>query len=51
MINRTIKETTNEYDNDGRLVRQTVTETNEQDDTWYMPQITYTTTSHNPAGA
>ena len=37
MIKRTIKETVNEYDKDGNLVKQTVTETTEDDDTQYWP--------------
>ncbi len=37
MIKRTIKETISEYDKDGRLIRQTVTETSENDDTQYFP--------------
>lgn len=41
MIKRTIKETVNEYDKDGRLVRQTITETSEDDDTQYYPYPYY----------
>lgn len=37
MIKRTIKETVNEYDKDGNLVKQTVTETTEDDDAQYVP--------------
>lgn len=35
MIKRTIKETVREYDNVGKLVRETITETREDDDTSY----------------
>lgn len=41
MIKRTIKETISEYDSEGRLVRQTVTETAEDDDTTYFPTYPY----------
>lgn len=37
MVKRTIKETVTEYDKDGNIVRQTVTETTEDDDTKYWP--------------
>lgn len=37
MIKRTIKETVREYDTDGKVVRETVTETTEDDDTMYFP--------------
>ena len=37
MIKRTIKETVREYDVDGKVVRETVTETTEDDDTMYFP--------------
>ena len=37
MIKRTIKETVREYDADGKVVRETVTETTEDDDTMYFP--------------
>ena len=33
MVERTIKETVTEYDKDGNIVKQTVTETTEDDDT------------------
>lgn len=36
MIKRTIKETVREYDADGKVVRETVTETTEDDDTMYF---------------
>lgn len=39
MIKRTIKETVTEYDRDGNIVRQTVTETQEDDDTQYWPKF------------
>ena len=39
MIKRTIKETVREYDADGKVVRETVTETTEDDDTMYFPQF------------
>lgn len=41
MIKRKIKETTREYDETGKLVRETVTETEEDDDTTYWPDWTY----------
>lgn len=37
MVKRTIKETVREYDTEGRLLRETVTETSEDDDTIYYP--------------
>ena len=37
MIKRTIRETVREYDADGKVVKQTVTETTEEDDTVYYP--------------
>ncbi len=37
MIKRTVKETVTEYDKDGNIVKQTVTETVEDDDTQYLP--------------
>lgn len=37
MVKRTIKETVREFDTDGRLLRETVTETSEDDDTVYYP--------------
>lgn len=40
MIKRTIKETVREYDTDGRLLKETVTETSENDDTVYYPSYT-----------
>lgn len=40
MIKRMIKETINEYDKDGKIIRQTVTETQEDDDTQYIPYQT-----------
>lgn len=46
MIKRVIKETVNEYDKDGELVRQTITETTEDDDTMYFPP--FTPTPYNP---
>lgn len=39
MIKRTIKETISEYDEAGKLVRQTVTETTEDDNNIYYPAI------------
>lgn len=35
MVKRTIKETVTEYNKDGQIVKQTVTETTEDDDTKY----------------
>lgn len=35
MIKRTIKETTREYDEFGKLIRETITETTEDDDSVY----------------
>lgn len=40
MIKRTIKETIREFDPSGRLIRETVTETAEDDDTMYFPPFT-----------
>lgn len=40
MIKRTIKETVREYDVDGNLVKETVTETTEDDNTIYYPPYT-----------
>jgi hypothetical protein len=37
MVKRKIVETIKEYDNEGRLVTETVTETTEDDDTRYEP--------------
>lgn len=37
MTKRKIKETTYEYDQDGKVVRKTVTVTDETDDTAYIP--------------
>lgn len=37
MVKRTIKETVTEYDKDGNILKQTVTETTEDDDTKYWP--------------
>lgn len=37
MVKRTIKETVREYDTDGKLLKETVTETTEDDDTTYFP--------------
>lgn len=42
MVKRIIKETVREYDDSGNILRETVTETTEDDDTMYFP--TYTTT-------
>lgn len=39
MIKRVIKETVNEYDGNGNLVRQTITETTEDDDTQYWQSV------------
>lgn len=44
MVKRTIKETINEYDKDGKIIRQTVTETQEYGNTQvipYQPQFWY----------
>lgn len=35
MIKRTIKETIREYDKDGKVIRETITETSEYDNTAY----------------
>lgn len=40
MIKRVIKETVKEYDESGKVIRETVTETTEDDDTVYFPQST-----------
>lgn len=37
MVKRAIKETVREYDIDGHLLKETVTETSEDDDTIYYP--------------
>ena len=42
MIKRTIKETIDEYDNEGKMIRKTVTETKEEDNNPNLFQ--YTTT-------
>lgn len=39
MVKRIMKETVSEYDSDGKLVRQIVTETTEDDDTMYYHPI------------
>lgn len=50
MIKRIIKETVNEYDSEGKLVKQTVTETTEDDDTVYFPTYNpYTPPITNPS--
>lgn len=52
MIKRTIRETVREYDADGKVVKQTVTETSEEDDTVYYPTYTpflYTSPSISPS--
>lgn len=41
MIKRTIKETVTEYDKDGKVIRETVTETTEDDDTQFTPFYPY----------
>lgn len=41
MVKRTTKETVREYDADGRLLKETVTETSEDDDTAYFPSYPY----------
>ena len=46
MIKRTIKETIREYDASGRLLKETVTETSEDDDTVYPSYIP--NTPYNP---
>lgn len=40
MTKRTIKETIREYDENGKVVKETVTETTENDDTQYWPYTT-----------
>lgn len=37
MIKKIIKETIKEYDSEGKLIKQTITETTEDDDTVYYP--------------
>lgn len=37
MTKRTIKETVREFDKDGKLIKETITETVEDDDTQYYP--------------
>ncbi len=39
MIKRTIKETVYEYDENGKMIKMTVTETTEDDDTIYYPSV------------
>ncbi len=39
MIKRIIKETVYEYDENGKMIKQTVTETTEDDDTIYYPSV------------
>lgn len=46
MIKRTTKETVNEYDADGKIVRTTVTETTEEDDETRYPVIPTSTTPY-----
>lgn len=41
MVKRTIKETIREYDEDGHLTRETVTETTEDDDNVYSPYYVF----------
>lgn len=47
MVKRTIKETVREYDDSGNLLKETITETTEDDDTIYFPLYT-TTPVPNP---
>jgi len=47
MVKRTIKETVREYDDSGNLLKETITETKEDDDTIYFPMYT-TTPVPNP---
>lgn len=44
MTKRTIKETIREFDENGKVVRETVTETTEDDDNVYWPYSTTTPT-------
>lgn len=37
MVKKTIKETVTEYDEAGKITRQTITETTEEDDTDHVP--------------
>lgn len=46
MIKRTIKETVHEFDVEGKLIRETITETVEDDDTVYFPP--YNPTPYTP---
>lgn len=46
MTKRTIRETVKEYDEKGNVIRETVTETTEDDDTVYYPY--YAPTSYTP---
>ena len=52
MTKRTIKETVREFDTNGNLIRETITETVEDDDTVYYPPYSIypvtQTTSVNP---
>ncbi|MEG1882299.1 MAG: hypothetical protein RR224_01090 [Clostridia bacterium] len=40
MIKRTVKETIREYDGNYKLLKETITETTEDDDTAYFPAFT-----------
>lgn len=42
MIKRTIRETVKEYDEKGNVIKETITETTEDDDTIYYPYHTLT---------
>lgn len=46
MTKRTIRETVKEYDEKGNVIRETVTETTEDDDTVYYPY--YAPTPYTP---
>jgi hypothetical protein len=46
MTKRTIRETVKEYDEKGNVIRETVTETTENDDTVYYPY--YAPTPYTP---
>ena len=39
MVKRKIKETVLEYDEGGKIIKETITETTEDDDTMYLPSF------------
>jgi hypothetical protein len=49
MTKRKIVETVKEYDAEGRLLKETITETIENDDTQYVPYYVYTPSVPSPS--